>query len=113
LGCLRSQRTWTIHYNLNGNASDENCKLVVTDNKITGACKFLDKDRQVTGTVDGNKVTLQHHSRQTDWPMRASSGVPPLGMFEIGPETRANWIKEKHHEPFSRSRGFRRKWGNS
>jgi iron(III)-enterobactin esterase len=53
---------WTIHYNLNGNATDEDCKLVVTDNKITGACKFLDKDRQVTGTVDGNKVTLQHEA---------------------------------------------------
>jgi hypothetical protein len=51
---------WTIHYNLNGNATDEDCALVVTDNKITGSCKFLDKDRPVTGTVEGNKVTLQH-----------------------------------------------------
>ena len=32
---------WTIHYNLNGNATDEDCKLVVTDNKdYTGACKI-------------------------------------------------------------------------
>jgi hypothetical protein len=51
---------WTFHYNLNGNSTDEDCKLVVTDNKIRGSCEFLDKDRQVTGTVDGSKVTLQH-----------------------------------------------------
>ena len=32
----------------------------MTDNKITGACKFQDKVRQVTGTVDGKKVALQY-----------------------------------------------------
>ena len=53
---------WTIHYNINGSGTDEDCKLVVTDNKITGTCKFQDKDRQVTGTVAGNKVTLQHEA---------------------------------------------------
>lgn len=59
---------WTIHYNLNGNATDEDCKLVVTDNKITGTCKFQDKDRQVTGTIAGNKVTLQHEAEYNHIP---------------------------------------------
>lgn len=36
------------------------CKLVVTGNKITGTCKAQDKDHQVTGTVDGNKVGWQY-----------------------------------------------------
>ena len=51
---------WTIHSKINDSESNVECKLVVTDNKITGACSFQDKDRQVTGTVDGDKVTLQY-----------------------------------------------------
>ncbi len=50
---------WAIHQNIAGNESDEPCRLVVTDNKITGSCKSQDKDLPVTGTVDGNKVTWQ------------------------------------------------------
>ena len=51
---------WTIHSKINDSESNVECKLVVTDSKITGTCNFQDKDRQVTGTVDGVKVTLQY-----------------------------------------------------
>jgi hypothetical protein len=53
---------WTIHSNIAGNESDQECRLVVTGNKITGTCKSRDKDLQVTGTVDGNKATWQYES---------------------------------------------------
>jgi hypothetical protein len=39
-----------------GNESDEECKLVVTDNKIR-ILQFQNKDRQVTGIIERNKVT--------------------------------------------------------
>src|SRR5260370_10241269 len=58
---------WTIHYIINGNGTDEGCHLVVTDNKITGTCRFLDKDRQVIGTVVGNKVTLHHEAEYNNF----------------------------------------------
>src|SRR5258708_12471266 len=58
---------WTIHYIINGNGTDEGCQLVVTDNNITGACRFLDKDRKVIGTVVGNKVTLQHEAEYNNF----------------------------------------------
>jgi catechol 2,3-dioxygenase-like lactoylglutathione lyase family enzyme len=53
---------WTIHNNIAGNESDQECKLVVTDNKITGSCNFQSKDLAVTGAVDGNKVTWQYQA---------------------------------------------------
>src|SRR6202023_3779317 len=60
---------WAIHQNIAGNESDEPCKLVVTDNKITGSCKSQDKDLPVTGTVDGNKVTWQFQSEYNGSPL--------------------------------------------
>ncbi|WP_353070918.1 hypothetical protein [Tunturiibacter gelidiferens] len=62
-------RQWAIHSNIAGNESDQKCKLVVTDNKITGTCKAQDKDHQVTGTVDGNKVTWQYESDYSGAPI--------------------------------------------
>jgi len=60
---------WTIHQNIAGNENDQECKLVVTDNKITGSCKSQDKDLPVTGTVDGNKVTWQFQSEYNGSPL--------------------------------------------
>jgi hypothetical protein len=49
---------WSIHNNIAGNESDQQCKLVQADNKITGACKTADGgEAQVTGSIDGNKAT--------------------------------------------------------
>jgi hypothetical protein len=60
---------WTIHQNIAGNENDQECKLVVTANKITGSCKSQDKDLPVTGTVDGNKVTWQFQSEYNGSPL--------------------------------------------
>ena len=53
---------WTISSNMGGNESYQECKFVVTGNKITGTCNFQDKDLRVTGTVDGKKVTWQYEN---------------------------------------------------
>src|SRR5580698_6565784 len=51
---------WTISTNMGGNESYQECKFIVIANKITGTCNLQDKDLQVTGTVDGKKVTWQY-----------------------------------------------------
>jgi opacity protein-like surface antigen len=51
---------WTIHNSVAGNESDQVCKFVQTDNKITGTCKGADNDVPVNGTVDGNKATWKY-----------------------------------------------------
>src|SRR5260370_196545 len=60
---------WTIHNSIAGNENDQECKFVVTDNKITGSCKSQDKDLLVTGTVDGNKVSWQYQSEYNGTPL--------------------------------------------
>ena len=53
---------WSVHNSIAGNESDQTCKFVETDNKIAGTCKGenADKDVQVTGSVDGDKVTWKY-----------------------------------------------------
>src|SRR5260370_115183 len=60
---------WTIHNSIAGNENDQECKFVVTDNKITGSCKSQDKDLLVIGTVDGNKVSWQYQSEYNGSPL--------------------------------------------
>src|SRR5258708_20560250 len=60
---------WAIHNSIAGNENDQECKLVVTDNEITGSCKSQDKDLPVTGTVDGNKVAWQFQSEYNGSPL--------------------------------------------
>ncbi len=49
---------WSVHNNIAGNESDQPCKLVQTDNKISGTCKTADGgEAQVSGSIDGNKAT--------------------------------------------------------
>ena len=52
---------WNIHNNVAGNESDQPCKLVQADNKITGSCKTADGgETQVTGSIEGNKATWKY-----------------------------------------------------
>jgi hypothetical protein len=61
---------WTVHNSIAGNESDQNCTLTQTDNKISGTCKSQEgKDLQVTGSVDGNKVTWQYQSEYNGSPL--------------------------------------------
>jgi hypothetical protein len=61
---------WSIHNSIAGNESDQTCKLVQTDNKISGTCKTQeDKDAPVTGTLDGKKLTWQYESEYNGSPL--------------------------------------------
>src|SRR5258708_31604226 len=62
-GAKKLTGQWAIHQNIAGNESDQPCKLVVTDNKITGSCKSQDKVLPVTGTVDWEKDTSQFQAQ--------------------------------------------------
>ena len=48
---------WKVHNSIAGNESDQDCTFAVADNKITGSCKAADRNMQVNGIVDGNKIT--------------------------------------------------------
>jgi opacity protein-like surface antigen len=51
---------WSIHNTIAGNESDQECKFVVADDKLTGSCKTADQEVQVTGSLDGKKVTWKY-----------------------------------------------------
>ena len=52
---------WKIDGDVVGNPVKESCTLKLDADKVTGSCKGMgDKDWEVTGTVDGQKVTFQH-----------------------------------------------------
>lgn len=60
---------WSIHNNIAGNESDQDCKFVQTDDKLTGSCKTEEKEVQITGSLDGNKVTWKYDSEYNGSPL--------------------------------------------
>ena len=60
---------WTVHNSIAGNDSDQECKFVQTDTKLTGTCKGTYKDVQITGSIDGNKVTWKYESDYNGSPL--------------------------------------------
>lgn len=64
---------WTVHNSIAGNESDQPCKFVLTDNKLTGSCKSQDdKDLEVSGTLDGNKLIFKYESDYNGTPLTLS-----------------------------------------
>ena len=49
-----------MHNAIAGTESDQQCKFVQTESKITGSCKSQDKEVEITGSLDGNKVTWKY-----------------------------------------------------
>lgn len=60
---------WTIHNSIAGNESDQACKFVQADTKITGTCKTQDNEVKVTGSLDGNKLTWKYDSEYNGNPL--------------------------------------------
>ena len=60
---------WTIHNNVAGNESEQQCKFVQTDDKLSGTCKGTEKDVQITGSITGNKLTWQYESEYNGSPL--------------------------------------------
>jgi len=62
--------SWSIHNSVAGNESDQECKFVLTDNKLSGTCKTQEgKDAPVTGSLDGDKLTWQYESEYNGSPL--------------------------------------------
>ncbi len=52
---------WKIEGDVNGNPVNEICTLKQTENHLTGSCVGTEKKSyEVTGDVDGKKVTFKH-----------------------------------------------------
>jgi hypothetical protein len=60
---------WTVHNSIAGNESDQECKFVQTDNKLTGTCKGTEKEVELTGSIDGAKVTWKYDSEYNGSPL--------------------------------------------
>jgi hypothetical protein len=61
---------WKIHISVAGNESDRDCTLTQTDDVISGTCTGAEmKEVQVTGKVDGTKVTWSYDSEYDGGPI--------------------------------------------
>ena len=62
---------WTVHNSIAGSESDQQCKFVQTENKLTGTCKSAESDKevQITGSLDGNKLTWKYDSEYNGSPL--------------------------------------------
>jgi hypothetical protein len=60
---------WTVHNSIAGNESDMACTFVQTGAKLTGSCKGTEKDVQITGSIDGNKVSWKYDSDYNGSPL--------------------------------------------
>lgn len=60
---------WSIHNNVEGNESDEQCKFVLTDDKLTGSCTSNGKWVDMTGSLDGKKLTWKYESEYNGGPL--------------------------------------------
>ena len=60
---------WSVHNSIAGNESDQECKFVQTENKLTGTCKGTEKDVKITGSIDGKKVTWKYESEYNGSPI--------------------------------------------
>jgi hypothetical protein len=68
-GAVNIAGQWSVHNSIAGNESDQECKFVQTDGKLTGTCKAGDKDVQITGSLDGKKVTWKYESEYNGGPL--------------------------------------------
>lgn len=60
---------WTVHNSIAGNESDQECKFVLTDAKLSGTCKGTDKEVQISGSLDGKKLTSKYDSEFNGSPL--------------------------------------------
>jgi len=60
---------WTVHNSIAGNESDQECKFVQAEDKLTGSCKTADKEVQITGILDGKKLTWKYESDYNGSPL--------------------------------------------
>jgi hypothetical protein len=60
---------WSIHNNIAGSESDQECKFTLKDQQLSGTCISDGKEAPVTGSVDGKKVTWKYSSDYNGSPL--------------------------------------------
>jgi hypothetical protein len=53
---------WNVHNSIAGNESDQKCTFTLNDKDLTGSCKSGENTVQITGSLDGNKLTWKYNS---------------------------------------------------
>ena len=86
--------SWKIEGDVSGTSFSEACTLKLTENKVSGTCTNPEKSYDVTGDVDGQKVTFTHAAEYNGDPltltytgtldesgaMKGSVDVQPMGV---------------------------------
>jgi hypothetical protein len=96
---------WSIHNNVAGNESDQECKFVQTDDKLAGTCKTPDSEVPVTGTLDGNKATWKYDMDYNGTPLTLTytatlddsgkiAGIVEVQPFGVSGEFTATALKD-------------------
>jgi hypothetical protein len=70
---------WQLHQNIAGHESDQNCSFVQSDAALTGTCKGTgqdDKDVQIKGSVDADKLTFQYETDYNGTPLTMKFTAP-------------------------------------
>jgi hypothetical protein len=60
---------WHVHNSISGNESDQTCTFTQKDAGITGSCTSERGTVEVTGKVDGNKITWSYKSEYEGTPL--------------------------------------------
>lgn len=60
---------WAVHQSIAGNDNDSECSFIQSDTKLTGTCKGQDKDLDIKGTIEANKVAWQYETDYNGTPL--------------------------------------------
>ena len=60
---------WHVHNSISGNESDQICTFIQKDAGISGSCTSERGTVEVTGKVDGNKITWSYKSEYEGTPL--------------------------------------------
>jgi hypothetical protein len=60
---------WQVHNSISGNESDQVCTFTQKDAAISGSCTSERGAVEVTGNVDGNKITWSYKSEYEGTPL--------------------------------------------
>lgn len=60
---------WQVHNSIEGNESDQACTFTQKDSNLTGSCTSDNGPVNVTGKVDGKKVTWSYKSEYQGTPL--------------------------------------------
>lgn len=63
---------WQLHQSIADNESDETCTFMQKDNDLTGSCQSDNGSGNLTGKVDGKKITWVYKSQYNGGPITVS-----------------------------------------